>query len=173
MYAPWHAHGSYVLVCCMGTGKPWSEHPAGHTWETFQKDTYPSIVCSGTPSEGQDQEFCCAYPTRSGSNSMIKAKAVCGVEGAHETPRLIVSVRKVLFPERYDDVVHSEIPGDYPSKSWIAVWCDRALELKEHLSSDRRDPCRRKASDLSQCLSSDALRDIRSYLDASFRLLSS
>ena len=123
--------------------------------------TFEDIICEGIPSEPQDREFCCAYPTRNGSNSMIKGKAACFHPKAGEAGRVIIAVRNIRMPGRHEEIIHSDVPGKSLAKFWMAVRCNAPLRIPDHLSNDRANPCRRKASDLQECVGADALQRIR------------
>ena len=82
----------YALISCLATGAPWNEQTWGTTFEDFMHSTFGSFVEGGVPSQGQDSEFSCAFPSRNGSNSMVKGSSACYVSDAGETPRVIFAV---------------------------------------------------------------------------------
>ena len=62
----------YLVVFCLHTGKPWSEEPKGKEFRTWMEERFKTQCEWNIPPYEQDYEFCCAHPTRSGSNSMVK-----------------------------------------------------------------------------------------------------
>ena len=92
------ARTQYAFVTCLATGAPWSQQPAGTTFDNLMTATLGSPVAGGVPSEEPDMEFGCAYPTCTGSNGMSKESSACDGFDVQETPHVLFSVRGLWLP---------------------------------------------------------------------------
>ena len=100
------ASAHYICVMCLNTGAPWSEDKLGRTdFPSFMKEKF-KFGSECVPLQCQDAEFCCAFPSRNGSNSMLKGPdagtRTIGCEKiCREGGRVIIAVRGVKAPSAW------------------------------------------------------------------------
>ena len=156
------AMNPYAFVTCLGYGAPWSEQTEDTPFEKFMETTFGSAIDGAVPSEGQDMEFSCAHPTRSGSNSLLKGSAACHMPGGRETPRVVFSLRGLWLPQGRAKIIRSR-PEESRSatKFWIAIQAKEKVTIPEHLANDRSSLYRRRPAELKHCLQADLLDAVR------------
>ena len=133
---------SYVLVTCMGTGAPWSEQREGTTFQTFLQDTLQQDIPNGIPCEDQDAEFCCAYPSRNGSTCLQKGSSACNVPVVAESPRVIIAIRAIGFPQERPEVRESLAEVDNATKFWVAIRAPDGFKIPPELGNGCTSPYR-------------------------------
>ena len=97
----------YLVVFCFATGKPWSEETRETEFRSWWNMKFGSDCAWTIRGSEQDEEFCCAYPTRSGSNSMVKDYSALakdrtpeGKRIPREKGRVILALRRVHLSQK-------------------------------------------------------------------------
>lgn len=155
----------YICVMCFRTGAPWSEDELGKTnFASFMRDRFRSgSEC--VPSEIQDAEFCCAFPTRNGSNSMLKGPdagtSMIGCEKiSREGGRVTMAVRGLTAPKEWTNekrevyIPFSVRPG---ANFWFLLPTMTPIQIPAHLSNGRKSLYRQRPYDMRDFLG-DAIR---------------
>ena len=152
----------YALVACFSTGAPWSEQLPGTDFHDFMRRSFGSTVENGSPSQPQDLEFSCAFPTRSGSNSLIKGASACHLPAGVERSRFVLAVRGLWMQPNALGIIRSPSVGRSGTKFWLAIRAKAEVVIPADLGNDRNQPLRRVPSELSACLPPELLRNIKS-----------
>ena len=100
------AEAPYVCVMCFATGAPWSEKQLGKRDFGSFMTQHSGVGSECIPTQSLDDEFCCAFPSRNGSNSMLKGPTASPpIIGDEKTSRgvgrVIIAVRGVTAPKEW------------------------------------------------------------------------
>ena len=156
----------YALVICLATGAPWSEQKRDMKWPEFLTKIFGEVIDGCEPYEEQDNEFCCGFPTKSGSNSYVKGKDACCNDRVGECGRIIIAVRNVVFPDRQDSVIYSRCDGNSLAKFWVAFRIRDPVCCTNGLGNNREDPCRQSPAAFEQCVGAHNLKRFKDELRA-------
>ena len=148
----------YVCISCFATGAPWSEQKQGMTYDEFMAKSFGFESDWGTPTQGQDQEFCCAHPSRNGSNSLLKGldaclPAIADQNVPRETGRVIIAIRGLLLSTNAADSVYYPVSSS-PTDFWFAVRTPKEIVIEAELGNDRQSPYRRRPYEIVAFLDS-------------------
>ena len=133
---------------CLNTGAPWSEDKLGRTdFPSFMRYKFKSgSEC--VPLQCQDAEFCCAFPTRNGSNSMLKGPdASTRMSGCdkicREGGRVIIAVRGVKAPSAWTNAecdVYNSFLHERAQNFWVfgSKWLTTAVKLSRYFQGQSK-----------------------------------
>ena len=163
----------YLLVFSFATGKPWSEETQETEFCSWWKRRFGSDCAWTIRRSEQDEEFCCAYPTRSGANSMVKDYSALakdrtpeGTRIPREKGRVILALRRVLLPQNMPPKINIPPPDAHKSNFWFAFRVTKDFRITPALhGNDRQSDYRRKPSDLGDLLGDVVMRQLRTVIN--------
>ncbi len=123
-----------ALICLLGVGTPWSEHPAGMSFQEWATTTLGQLPLEGIGAYfcGQQEEFVTSLAVRAGGNALVKPPGALDVQlpphlkPAHGVVRL--SLRNIIcqLPAGQDFIFGRTVANE---KIWLAVRLTAPLRI--------------------------------------------